>query len=145
MIRITILLVLLAQTTVAQKLKKKDKVVFTNLQKHVSFLADDKLEGRRTGTNGEKLAYEYISSEFSKAGLIAKGDNNTYLQAFEVNEGKEVNKQKTDIAKNIFNTELKRHSLSPNLRQMASTRIVCANEIESNFFVGSYFILNVLY
>ncbi len=92
MIRITILLVLLAQTTVAQKLKKKDKVVFTNLQKHVSFLADDKLEGRRTGTNGEKLAYEYISSEFTKAGLTAKGDNNTYLQAFEVNEGKEVNK-----------------------------------------------------
>ena len=92
MIRITILLVLLAQTTVAQKLKKKDKVVFTNLQKHVSFLADDKLEGRRTGTNGEKLAYEYISSEFIKAGLTAKGENNTYLQAFEVNEGKEVNK-----------------------------------------------------
>ncbi len=92
MIRITILLVLLAQTTVAQKLKKKDKVLFTNLQKHVSFLADDKLEGRRTGTNGEKLAYEYISSEFTKAGLTAKGDNNTYLQAFEVNEGKEVNK-----------------------------------------------------
>jgi len=92
MIRITILLVLLAQTTVAQKLKKKDKVVFTNLQKHISFLADDKLEGRRTGTNGEKLAYEYISSEFTKAGLTAKGENNTYLQAFEVNEGKEVNK-----------------------------------------------------
>jgi len=92
MIRITILLVLLAQTTVAQKLKKKDKVVFTNLQKHVSFLADDKLEGRRTGTNGEKLAYEYISSEFTKAGLTAKGENNTYLQAFEINEGKEVNK-----------------------------------------------------
>ena len=92
MIRITILLVLLAQTTVAQKLKKKDKVVFTNLQKHISFLADDKLEGRRTGTNGEKLAYEYISSEFSKAGLTAKGENNTYLQAFEVNEGKEINK-----------------------------------------------------
>ena len=91
MIRITILLVFLAQTTVAQKLKKKDKVVFTNLQKHISFLADDKLEGRRTGTNGEKLAYEYISSEFNKAGLTAKGDNNTYLQAFEVNEGKEVN------------------------------------------------------
>lgn len=92
MIRITILLVLLAQTTVAQKLKKKDKLVFTNLQKHISFLADDKLEGRRTGTKGEKLAYEYISSEFSKAGFTAKGVNNTYLQAFEVNEGKEVNK-----------------------------------------------------
>lgn len=92
MMRITILLVLLAQTTVAQKLKKKDKLVFTNLQKHISFLADDKLEGRRTGTKGEKLAYEYISSEFSKAGFTAKGVNNTYLQAFEVNEGKEVNK-----------------------------------------------------
>ena len=42
--------------------------MFTNLQKHISFLADDKLEGRRTGTNGEKLAYEYISSELLKLG-----------------------------------------------------------------------------
>ena len=71
----------------AQKLKKADKVALSNLEKHITYLADDQLEGRRTGTPGEKLAYEYISKEFEKAGLAAKGENETWLQAFEVNDG----------------------------------------------------------
>jgi aminopeptidase YwaD len=75
----------------AQKLKKADKVILTNLQTHVSYLADDKLEGRRTGSAGEKLAYEYISNEFTKTGLSPKGDNGTFIQAFEVNEGMQLN------------------------------------------------------
>jgi len=74
----------------SQKLKKEDKQLVANLQQHVSFLADDKLEGRRTGTAGEKLAMEYISSEFKKIGLLPKGVN-TFYQPFEVAEGKQVN------------------------------------------------------
>ena len=61
-----------AQYSFSQKLKKSDKTIVSNLKKHISYLADDKLEGRRTGTNGEKLAYEYITEEFTKTGLIAK-------------------------------------------------------------------------
>ena len=76
----------------AQKLKKADKTAVTNLQTNISYLADDKLEGRRTGTNGEKLAYEYISNEFLKAGLAAHGDKGTFLQEFEVNDGKMIAK-----------------------------------------------------
>ncbi|MFT3682258.1 MAG: M20/M25/M40 family metallo-hydrolase [Ferruginibacter sp.] len=72
----------------AQKLKKADKAVIANLQTHITYLADDKLEGRRAGSAGEKLAYEYISSEFSKAGLSPKGENGSFLQPFEINEGK---------------------------------------------------------
>lgn len=79
------------QLAVAQKLKKADKLVLTNLQTHIAYLADDKLEGRRTGSAGEKLAYEYISNEFAKAGLTPKGDNGSFIQAFEVNEGKQIN------------------------------------------------------
>ncbi|MEO6550277.1 MAG: M28 family peptidase [Ferruginibacter sp.] len=74
----------------AQKLKKADKLVLASLQTHIAYLADDKLEGRRTGTKGELLAYEYISSEFRKAGITPKGENQSYLQQFEVNDGKEV-------------------------------------------------------
>ena len=37
------------------------------------------------------MAYEYISKEFEKAGLVAKGENETWLQEFEVNDGKELN------------------------------------------------------
>jgi len=76
----------------AQKLKKADKAAIVNLQTHINYLADDKLEGRRTGSNGEKLAYEYIGTEFLKAGLVAHGDKGTFLQEFEVNDGKMVSK-----------------------------------------------------
>lgn len=58
-----------------------------NLRTHIQFLADDKLEGRRTGTAGEKLAMEYIRTQFQKAGLQEKGENG-YYQSFEVYDGK---------------------------------------------------------
>ena len=55
-----------------QKLKKEDKLLVTNLQKHIQFLADDKLEGRRTGTPGEVAAATYISNQFKTIGLVPK-------------------------------------------------------------------------
>ena len=86
--RILWLAILISTVGSAQKLKKADKVVIANLQTHIGYLADDKLEGRRTGTAGEKIAYEYISKQFEENGLTAKGENGTFIQAFEVNEGK---------------------------------------------------------
>lgn len=75
----------------AQKLKKADKTILNNLQTHINYLADDKLEGRRTGSKGEKLAYEYLVNAYSSAGLVPKGDNGSFVQSFEVNDGKLVN------------------------------------------------------
>lgn len=74
----------------AQKLKKADKLIVDNLKTHIGYLADDKLEGRRTGSTGEKLASQYISNQFAASGLMPKGDNGTYIQSFEVNEGKQI-------------------------------------------------------
>jgi hypothetical protein len=73
----------------AQKLKKEDKLLVANLQSHVQYLTDDKLQGRRTGTAGEKLAAEYISGEFQKLGLQPKGSN-AFYQPFEMDEGKQI-------------------------------------------------------
>ena len=50
----------------AQKLRKADRQIVENLRSHIGFLADDKLEGRRAGTAGEKLAGEYIRGQFEK-------------------------------------------------------------------------------
>lgn len=47
----------------------------------VSFLADDKLEGRGTGTEGEKKAAEYIAERFKSIGLEGHGTNG-YFQDF---------------------------------------------------------------
>ena len=87
---ILIFLFLISQTAIGQRLTKSDKVIIDNLKAEITYLASDKLEGRRTGTPGEKLAYEYLSDQFGKTGLVPKGDNNSFIQAFEINEGKEI-------------------------------------------------------
>ena len=63
--------------------------VIANLRSHVEFLASDKLEGRRTGTQGEIQAAEYIAAAFQKAGLQPKGTDG-YLQTFPVSTGMEI-------------------------------------------------------
>jgi len=40
-----------------------------NLREHITYLASDKLEGRRTGSAGANLAAEYIARQFSRYGL----------------------------------------------------------------------------
>ncbi|WP_207632451.1 M28 family peptidase [Foetidibacter luteolus] len=68
--------------------EKENKIILTNLQAHVKYLADDKLQGRRTGTEGELMAMEYMSRQFSSAGLEPKGTAG-YVQEFDINEGKQ--------------------------------------------------------
>jgi hypothetical protein len=110
--RIFYLLLLVSTIASAQKNKKAkikaqikaDNTVLTALQSHIGFLADDKLEGRRTGTTGEKLAYEYIGKKFEEAGLEPKGENGTFIQPFDVNEGKEI---KSATFLNINGADLK--------------------------------------
>lgn len=82
------LLLLLSQNLFAQP-AKDDKKITKNLKAEIGYLADDKLEGRRTGTAGEKLAYEYIQDQFKKAGLATFLVDKTYIQPFEVNDGRE--------------------------------------------------------
>ncbi|HRI01854.1 MAG TPA: M20/M25/M40 family metallo-hydrolase [Saprospiraceae bacterium] len=48
------------------------------IQVDVVYLASDDLEGRATGSNGEKLAASYVASRLSKLGIQAKGDNGWY-------------------------------------------------------------------
>jgi aminopeptidase YwaD len=74
----------------SQKLKKADKLTRDNLVAHISFLADDRLEGRRAGSNGEKMAMEYISAKFKSIGLLPRGAEEFY-QPFEINEGLQIN------------------------------------------------------
>lgn len=73
----------------SQKLKKAEKQIVANLQSHIGFLADDKLEGRRAGTEGEKKAMDYISGQFQKIGIQPKGTEG-YFQPFEIYDGKTI-------------------------------------------------------
>ncbi len=61
--------------------KNESKVVDNKIKEDVAFLADDKLEGRQTGTRGETLAAKYLVERFRTIGLQPKGTEG-YLQSF---------------------------------------------------------------
>lgn len=60
---------------------KKDYHPENKIKEDVSFLADDKLEGRETGTKGEQDAAAYIVKRFKEIGLQPKGTKE-FLQEF---------------------------------------------------------------
>jgi aminopeptidase YwaD len=88
--RLFVALMLLCQQSISQKVKKSDQPILNNLQAHIHYLADDKLQGRRAGTPGEELAMTYISDQFKQIGLRPKGTEG-YYQSFDINEGRQVN------------------------------------------------------
>lgn len=65
------------------------------------------MEGRRSGTTGEALASDYIIGGFIKAGLKPLGDSGTYLQRFEIYDGRDITHTRFSInnADLILNTE----------------------------------------
>ncbi len=60
-----VVLLIFATTAVAQQLEPSAET----LQKHVTYLASDELDGRRTGTAGANEAAKYIAAEFERLGL----------------------------------------------------------------------------
>lgn len=86
--------------------QKANETLISNLQAHVQYLADDKLEGRRTGTEGEKLAMQYIINQYQQAGLEPKGTNG-YIQEFTINEGKQIDATTKLVVNNKSLTVLK--------------------------------------
>lgn len=57
------------------------------IQKHINYLASDNLEGRGTGSAGEKKAAEYIIKNFKKSKISPKGENGGYIQIFPAKKG----------------------------------------------------------
>ncbi len=51
----------------------------------ITYLADDKLEGRTFGSKGEMKAGDYIARRYKQLGLTPKGENGTWFQALTVN------------------------------------------------------------
>lgn len=60
-----------------------DSAALRQLRTDVFTLADDSMMGRETGTKGEQMAAKYIMERFRALGLAPKGDDRTYLHAFQ--------------------------------------------------------------
>jgi Zn-dependent M28 family amino/carboxypeptidase len=63
---------------------------------HIKFLADDKLEGRETGSEGLRKAESYVVDQLTKAGLQPAGANGFYQPVKFVS--RQVDEQKSSVA-----------------------------------------------
>lgn len=77
MIRLTVLFLLIG----IQSIVTHAQSITERLQTHVYFLAADSLEGRLTGSKGEKIAFDYIAEHFENMGIAPLSD--TYAQPFD--------------------------------------------------------------
>jgi len=90
------------------------------LRSHLEVIAHDSLQGRDTGTEGERAAARYIIEQYERLGIATKGTNGTYLQPFMLNA------ERTDsLVYEVFQVE--------NADTLVHTRSVVANNSSGDF------------
>lgn len=72
---------------------KEEKATPVSMKEDVSILADDTFNGRRTGTEGEKKAAEYIKKRFTSIGLQPRGYEGNYTQTFSFRSSSDPHKE----------------------------------------------------
>ena len=94
--KILIYLFLISQITI---ICGQENIKITQIQEDLKFLSSDELEGRFTGTNGEKISAEYIIKNFIEYDLEPLGDSNSFIQKFNAklrkNPHSDINAKKT--------------------------------------------------
>lgn len=78
------LAILVASGTRPWGLSGAELTATDELAAHAKYLAAPERGGRGVGTPGIAAARDYIAAEFAKYGLIPGGDDNSYLQSFDV-------------------------------------------------------------
>ncbi|MCZ6766365.1 MAG: M28 family peptidase [bacterium] len=74
------------------------QILAADMREDVGYLASDELEGRMTGSDGERLAADYIAKRFESLGLRPLGDDGGYYQEFPFTSGIDVVKDDNDLA-----------------------------------------------
>ena len=69
-----------------ENIKFSETITTEDLEKHLTILASDSLEGRETGKKGQKMAADYIMNHFKSIG-VPPYKKNTYYQKFRVKKG----------------------------------------------------------
>ncbi len=83
-----VVMLLIYCATVATAQKKADKAIIKQLKADIGYLASDELEGRLTGSEGERKAGDYIINSYTQNGIKPYKDN--YRYPFKFVHGREV-------------------------------------------------------
>ncbi|MCA9414518.1 MAG: PD40 domain-containing protein, partial [Candidatus Omnitrophica bacterium] len=105
-----------------EKTELLDTIDVQDLRQHIEYLASEELEGRMTGTMGEKFATKYAETVFKSLGLEPAGDNGTFFQEFEFTAG--VNLGENNSVKIATGEETQDLELDKDWRPLAFSRQV---------------------
>lgn len=72
------------------------------LERHVRFMASDKLKGRAAGYPADSEVTEYIADQFRKIGLSPAGENSGYFQQFTFQVRKPIQPWQTLSSRNVL-------------------------------------------
>src|SRR5205809_6641312 len=93
---------------------------------HVETLASPRLEGRLAGSNGEKLAADYLAGELQKIGAKPIPGRTDYRLPFEFTAGTHDGGSRVAVGRNAFSTQADVRALSFSDNGEASGDIVFA-------------------
>lgn len=71
-------------TSTEQLLVFKEQIQTSFLHHHLEVISHDSLEGRNTGSRGQKMAAKYLADFYTSIGFSPKGDNDTFFQHFDL-------------------------------------------------------------
>ena len=104
--------------------KAETKVV--SLEEDVTFLASDSLQGRATGTQGERIAADYVAERFEAMGLQGKGETG-YFQDFVFKPSTNPHQEATFVEGASDSTQTGRNVIAYIDNQAAKTVIIGAH------------------
>ncbi len=67
--------------------KTTAEITAEDMRQHVTYLASDELDGRLTGTEGERLATQYVADVLAKSGILPFGDKDSWFEPFDFTAG----------------------------------------------------------
>jgi hypothetical protein len=84
---VSVLLQVLGSTSLAYSKSLNQVTEQRMMRSYVDYLSADALEGRMTGSDGEKKAIQFIARIFDDLGLEPAGDDGTFFQRFQFTSG----------------------------------------------------------
>jgi hypothetical protein len=78
--RVAAVAVLCAAITISTTARSEPQFSAERFRAHVTFLADDALEGREAGTRGHEIAARYVAAQFATMGLRPGGADGTFFE-----------------------------------------------------------------
>ena len=106
---------------------KEEKTKAVSMKEDVTILADDTFNGRKTGTEGEQKAAEYIIKRFKAIGLSPKGYKGNYTQTFSFRGSNDPHKEAEFASKSDSTT--------------TGTNVIgyISNEAETTVVIGAHY------